>query len=111
MKRLPELCDPEVTPALIHGDAQQNNFISTAKGTYVIDPAIYYGHPEIDLAYVDYFQPVPDDLFDGYLEEMPINPGFSERRDLWRISGYLAAVAAEGSAYMNSLTNALRRYL
>lgn len=111
IKRLPELCGPPVTPTLIHGDAQQNNFVSTATGAYVIDPAIYYGHPEVDLAFVDYFQPVPDDLFAGYREEMPIDPGFSERRDLWRISGYLAAVAAEGAPYLNSLANALRRYV
>jgi protein-ribulosamine 3-kinase len=111
IKRLPELCGPETTPTLVHGDAQQNNFISTAKGTFVIDPAIYYGNPEIDLAFIDYFQPVPDDVFDGYREEMPIDSGFFERRDLWRISGYLAAVAVEGSAYLSNLTKALQRYL
>jgi len=54
--RLPELCGPTVAPALLHGDAQQNNFISTAAGAMLIDTAtIYYGHPEIDLALVDYF--------------------------------------------------------
>ena len=111
IKRLPELCGPEVTPTLLHGDAQQNNFISTAKGPYVIDPAIYYGNPELDLAYIDYFQPVPEDVFDGYKEEMPISQGFYERRDLWRVSGYLAAVAVEGSYYLEMLTDALQRYL
>ena len=111
IKRLPELCGPETTPTLVHGDAQQNNFISTADGTYVVDPAIYYGNPEIDLAFVGYYEPVPDDVFEGYREEMPIDSGFSERRDLWRIYGYLAAVAVEGSPYLSSLTNALRRYL
>lgn len=109
--RLPQLCGPPTTPALIHGDAQQNNFISTAQGTYVIDPAIYYGHPEIDLAYVDVFQPVPHEVFEGYRELMPIDPGFSERRDLWRISGYLAAVAVEGSPYLQLLADSLRPYL
>ena len=29
ISRLPELCGPEVAPTLLHGDAQQNNFIST----------------------------------------------------------------------------------
>ena len=111
IKRLPELCGPEIGPTLVHGDAQQNNFISTATGTFVIDPAIYYGNPEIDLAFIDYFQPVPDDLFAGYSEERPIDSGFFARRDLWRISGYLAAVAVEGSAYLGRLTNALQRYL
>jgi fructosamine-3-kinase len=111
IERLPQLCGPPVTPALVHGDAQQNNFISTAAGVYVIDPALYYGHPEIDLAFVDYFQPVPGEVFDGYRQLMPIDPGFPERRDLWRISGYLAAVAAEGSPYLKLLGDSLRPYL
>jgi protein-ribulosamine 3-kinase len=111
IKRLPELCGPEITPTLLHGDAQQNNFISTAEATYVIDPAVYYGYPEIDLATIDYFQPVPDEFFDGYREEMPIDPGFYKRRGLWRIPGYLAGVAVEGACYLDLLKNALQGYL
>lgn len=109
--RLPELCGPETKPSLLHGDAQQNNFISTAKGTYLIDPAVYYGNHEVDLALIDSFQPVPNDLFDAYREEMPIDPGFWERRDLWRIPLYLAAVALEGPMHQNRLTDALGKYL
>jgi fructosamine-3-kinase len=109
--RLPELCGPEVTPTLLHGDAQQNNFVSTEEGAVVIDPAVYYGNPEMDLAYVDYFQPVPDDVFAGYREELPIDAGFPERRDLWRLWGYLAAVTVEGPVHMGKLTGALRTYL
>jgi len=109
--RLPKLCGLEVIPTLLHGDAQQNNFVSTAEGTYVIDPAIHYGNPELDLAYVDYFQPVPQDVFAAYQEEMPIDPGFSERRNLWRIAGYLAAVAVEGGEYLGMLTEAVQPYL
>ncbi|RKX24927.1 MAG: hypothetical protein DRP45_07095 [Candidatus Zixiibacteriota bacterium] len=111
ISRLPELCGPEITPALLHGDAQQNNFISTAEGSFVIDPAIFYGNPEWDLALIDSWQPVPDAVFDGYREEIPIDSGFSERRDLWRVPLYLAAVAIEGSMHLNRLTGALQEYL
>lgn len=109
--RLPALCGPDVAPVLLHGDAQQNNFISTAAGAVVIDPAVYYGHPEMDLAYIDYFQAVPDDVLDAYQEELPIEPGFWERRELWRVWGYLAAVTVEGPAYLSKLTQAVQKYL
>ncbi len=109
--RLPDLCGPVVMPTLLHGDAQQNNFISTEKGTVVIDPAVYYGHPEIDLALIDYFQPVPDDVFDGYRDETPIDPGFAERRDLWRIGAYLAVITVDGAGYLGKLTAAVQKYL
>jgi protein-ribulosamine 3-kinase len=111
ISRLPELGGPEIAPSLLHGDAQQNNFISTDMGAVVIDPAVYYGNPEIDLAAIDYFQAVPDDVFDGYQDVLPIDPGFRERRDLWRVWGYLAAVTVEGSSYLGQLTEAVQKYL
>ena len=111
ISRLPELCGPEVVPSLLHGDAQQNNFISAERGAVVIDPAVYYGNPEMDLAYIDIFQAVPHDVFDGYRDEMPMDPGFAERRDLWRIWGYLAAVTVEGSSYLGRLTRAVQQYV
>jgi protein-ribulosamine 3-kinase len=111
ISRLPELCGPEIVPSLLHGDAQQNNFISTEMGAVVIDPAVYYGNPEVDLACVDYFQAVPDDVFDGYQDELPIDPGFRERRDLWRVWGYLAAVTVEGPVHLGKLTEAVQKYV
>ena len=108
---IPDLCGPEVIPTLLHGDAQQNNFISTENGAVVIDPAVYYGHSEMDLAYIDYFQPVPEDVFIGYRELLPIDPAFHERRDLWRLYGYLAAVEVEGAVHLPKLVNALQKYL
>lgn len=109
--RLPGLDLPDTPPVLLHGDAQQNNFISTAQGTFVIDPACYYGSPEIDLALVDYFQPAPEAVFDGYREILPIAPGFAERRDLWRIPACLAVVTVGGAQYLPMLTRAVQKYL
>ena len=109
-QRLPDLCGLAFTPALLHGDAQQNNFISTAQGTYVIDPAVYYGNPEADLALMDAWQPAPDDFLDGYQEEMPLDPGFYKRRSLWRVPLYLAGVAIEGPIHLGRLTHALEEY-
>jgi len=111
ISRVLELCGPEVVPTLLHGDAQQNNFISTETGAVVIDPAVYYGNPEIDLAFIDYFQRVPADVFDGYQDELTIDPGFWERRDLWRVWGYLAAVTVEGTSHLGKLTEAVRKYV
>lgn len=113
--RLPELCGPEPRPRLLHGDAQQNNFVSTATGAVVIDPAPHFGHPEVDLALVDYFTPVPDDVFDAYRETRPVDPGFGERRELWRMHGYLAVVAVDGHSWfgrrhLDRLAAAVARY-
>lgn len=94
--RLDELCGPEPTPRLLHGDAQQNNYVSTSDGAYMVDVAPYFGHPELDLALVDVFEPVPVAVFDAYREVADIDAGFEGRRELWRIFSYLAIVANDG---------------
>jgi fructosamine-3-kinase len=114
-ERLPALAGPEPRPLLLHGDAQQNNFVSTAAGAVVIDPAPYFGHPEADLALVAYFQPVPDEVFEAYREIAPLDRGFPERRELWRLPAYLAVVAVDGPGpfgrrYLGRLAGAVRLY-
>jgi len=113
--RLPDLCGPDPLPSLLHGDAQQNNFVSTPAGAVVVDPAPYFGHPEIDLSLIDYFQPVPDDVFDAYRDVAPIAPGVEERRELWRVFGYLAVVTVDGQTsfgrrFLTRLADAVHRY-
>jgi protein-ribulosamine 3-kinase len=109
--RLHGLCGPKVEPSLLHGDAHQNNFLSTAKGPVMIDPAVYYGHPEMDLAFVDFFAPVSEELFQGYQEIAPLEHGFVQRRDLWRIPAWLAMVELDGPQHLDKLMAALRHYV
>jgi protein-ribulosamine 3-kinase len=107
--RLPELCGPAPAPALLHGDAQKNNWISSAQGAVVIDPAVHYGHPEFDLALLGYFEAVPEAVFDGYRELRPIDAGFAERCELWRLAANLAVVTLDAS-YLDRIAHAVRLY-
>jgi protein-ribulosamine 3-kinase len=109
--RLPDLCGPVVTPTLLHGDAHQNNVLATPHGPVFIDPAVYFGHPEIDLAHVDIFTPVADDLFTAYAEIMPIDPGFGRRRNLWRLPMWLAMVEVDGLQHVDGLQAILHTLL
>ena len=81
----------------------------------MVDACPYFGHPEIDIAHVDYFQSVPEELFDGYREVLLIDAGFAGRRKLWRLYAYLAMItvdgdAAFGRASLTRLDDALRLY-
>lgn len=114
---LPELCGPDPVPSLLHGDAQQNNFVSTAGGAAVTDVAPYYGHPEVDLAQVEIFSAAPADpaLLRAYGQLVPVDSGFAWRRELWRLHGYLAAVAVAGAgpfgrSFLPRLAAALHQY-
>jgi len=115
LDRLPQIGGPEPRPTLLHGDAQQHNFVSTDHGVVVIDVAPYFGHSELDLALIDWVHPVPDVVFDAYQEVLPIDQGFPERRELWRIFGYLAGIAVSGGPafgrfMLGRLTDAVRLY-
>lgn len=113
--RLPERSGPEPGPRLLHGDAQHHNFLSTDAGAVVIDASPYFGHPEIDLALLDYFSPVPPETWSAYEEIRPIDVGFDQRRELWRVFAYLGiltvdAAAEFGRSFRTRLQNALDRY-
>jgi protein-ribulosamine 3-kinase len=113
--RLPSLCGPDPAPALLHGDAQQNNFVSTANGAVLVDVAPYFGHPEYDLALVDYISPADPALFRAYAELAPVDAGFAGRRELWRLPVYLAVIGVDGAnpfgrSFLPRLDAALRQY-
>jgi fructosamine-3-kinase len=116
-RRLTERCGPPVRPTLLHGDAHQNNFLSTAQGPVLIDPSVYYGHPEMDLAYLDFFAemgffaPTPAAFYAGYGEVAPVADGFDQRRNLWRIPAWLAMVQVDGPQHMTKLSAALQNYV
>ena len=115
--RLPDIAGPDPQPSLLHGDAQQNNFVTTATAAaaVVIDAAPYFGHPELDLALLDFFHPVPKDVLDAYRDITPIDPGFNERKELWRLPSYLAIITVdgrgpEGRAAIENLASAISTY-
>ena len=115
ISKVNSLSGPDPHPTLLHGDAQQHNFVSTDTGAAIIDPAPYFGHPEMDLAQIDVYNPVPGAVFDAYREVARIDSGFDERRELWRLWCYLAAVTVEqstpfGRRMFRRLSDAVNRY-
>ncbi|MCE2490605.1 MAG: fructosamine kinase family protein, partial [Anaerolineae bacterium] len=74
-------------PALIHGDVWATNLLaSKGRITAFLDPAIYYAHEEIELAYTTLFGSrgltFGDPFYRRYHEIRPNSPGFFEERRL-----------------------------
>ncbi|MGH3258900.1 MAG: hypothetical protein ACRDOU_26460 [Streptosporangiaceae bacterium] len=64
---------------------------------------------------LDFFQPVPGDVLAAYHEITPIDPGFPERKELWRLPSYLAIITVdgrgpEGRAAIEKLASAISTY-
>jgi len=100
--RLEGLIAPPRAPALLHGDVWTTNVL--ARGDQItgfLDPAVYYGHPEIELAFITLFNTFGDAFFRRYHELRPIEDGFFERRrDLYNLYPLLLHVRLFCSGYV-----------
>jgi fructosamine-3-kinase len=98
--RLDELL-PAEPPARLHGDLWNGNVLWGTDGhAWVIDPAAYCGHREMDLATLALFGlPQLERLVDAYQETHPLSDGWEERIALHQLFPLLvhAAMPAGGS--------------
>jgi fructosamine-3-kinase len=109
--RLPELCGPPEPPARLHGDLWGGNAITGPQGEPVlIDPAVYGGHREMDLAMMRLFGGFNSRVFDAYNEIWPLQPGHKDRVRLFQLYPLLVHVLLLGGSYAVQLMTALRHY-
>lgn len=108
--RLDDLMPP-VKPSLIHGDLWGGNYLFDQKGSAVlIDPAVYYGHPEMDLAFSKMFGGFSVEFYDGYESVSPTEAGFSERVPLYNLYPLLVHVNLFGGHYTSQAAAVLKNY-
>lgn len=110
LARLPELCGPPEPPARLHGDLWSGNLMVGEAGEPVlIDPAVYGGYREMDLAMMRLFGGFPARAFDAYAERAPLAPGAGERVALHQLYPLLVHVLLFGGGYAGDFATALRR--
>lgn len=104
------LCEPEA-PALIHGDLWAGNMITGNDGKgWLIDPAVYYGHPEADLAMTELFGGFSGRFYAAYREVSHLEAGYEDRRDIYNLYHLLNHLNLFGGGYLGSVLAVLRRY-
>jgi fructosamine-3-kinase len=80
-KRLDEIF-PVEPPALIHGDLWSGNFMVNEIGeAVIIDPAVYYGHREMDLGMSQLFGGFSNEFYEAYQAHYPLENGWQQRMD------------------------------
>jgi fructosamine-3-kinase len=109
--RLPDLAAPAEPPARLHGDLWSGNVMVGAGGEpWVVDPAPYGGHREVDLAMLHLFgRPAPATI-DAYQEVTPLAPGWRERLSLWQLEPLLVHAVLFGPGYGDQAHQVLRRF-
>jgi fructosamine-3-kinase len=103
---------PEEAPALLHGDLWAGNVLGDEAGNPVlIDPAVYYGHREIELAFTNLFGGFSEAFYRAYTEEFPLADGFEERIPVYNLYPLLVHLNLFGRTYYAPLQRTLERYV
>ncbi len=110
--RLDDLCGPGEPPARLHGDLWSGNVLTGAGGRpWLIDPAAYGGHREVDLAMLSLFGAPGPRMLESYGDAAPLAAGHEDRVALWQVMPLLAHAALFGGGWGASAVSAMRRYV
>ncbi|HRQ71598.1 MAG TPA: fructosamine kinase family protein [Phycisphaerales bacterium] len=108
--RLGEIIDEPPHPSLLHGDVWGGNVIARAgRVAAFIDPAIYHGHPEVELAFITLFTTFGRAFFERYAELRQFDEGFwDQRREVYLLYPLLVHARLFGGGYGAQAASILR---
>lgn len=99
-------------PSLLHGDLWSGNYMVAADGyPCLIDPAIYYGNREAEIAYTKLFGGFPDKFYIAYNKCYPLSiKGLGKRLDIYNLYPLLVHHNLFGGIYLNAVETILNRF-
>ena len=101
---------PNEPPARLHGDLWTGNVLADRTGRpWLIDPAAYGGHREMDLAMLDLFGSIPARVAAAYDEVSPLADGWRDRIPLWQLFPLLVHAVLFGGGYVSQSHDLARR--
>jgi fructosamine-3-kinase len=102
---------PDEAPALLHGDLWSGNFMVADNGQAAIfDPAIYYGHREMDLAMTQLFGGFEMRFYQAYHESFPLHTGWQLRTEIFQLYPLLVHLLLFGVQYLQRVSSILMRF-
>jgi len=108
---LPSLL-PDEKPALLHGDLWSGNYLVDDQGSAtLVDPAVYYGNREAEIAFTHLFGGFQPDFYQGYTEAMPLGNDFQERIPIYNLYPLMVHVNLFGSGYLGAVERTLTRFV
>lgn len=109
-KELPSIF-PEEPPALLHGDLWSGNYMAGNQGEPIImDPAVYYGHREMDLAMTKLFGGFNNRMYEAYHQQYPLEKGWESRIPICNLYPLLVHVNLFGGGYLQQVKNIVNQF-
>ncbi|MDG4945785.1 fructosamine kinase family protein [Weeksellaceae bacterium KMM 9713] len=98
-------------PSLIHGDLWNGNYIINAEGEIaLIDPAIYYGHPMMDIGMAKLFGGFEKDFFEAYRENTDDTSNWGTQIELAQYYYLLIHLNIFGRSYLPQVQHIKEKY-
>ncbi|MGO1462962.1 MAG: fructosamine kinase family protein [Marinobacter sp.] len=88
-------------PSLLHGDLWSGNVLFDAKQPWLIDPAVYCGDREADLAMTEMFGGFGRRFYEAYDRIYPRSEVYLQKRDIYNLYHYLNHYNLFGSGYLD----------
>ena len=102
---------PDEPSSLIHGDLWSGNFLVNSEGLpCLIDPAVAFAPREMDLGMMHLFGGFDNRLFRVYEETFPLQAGWKDRLDLWKLYYLLVHLNIFGAGYKSRVTSIISKY-
>ncbi len=99
-------------PSLLHGDLWTGNYMRDEAGVPVlIDPAVYYGNREAELAMTKLFGQFPEEFYETYNFEYPLQSGWEYRENIYKLYHIFNHYNLFGDGYYRETINLLKYYL
>jgi fructosamine-3-kinase len=98
-------------PVILHGDLWGGNYIVDDRGeACLIDPAVYFGHREAELAMTRLFGGFETSFYRAYEDAAPLADGHEERLPIYQLYHVLNHLNLFGGAYLGQSRRILQYY-
>jgi protein-ribulosamine 3-kinase len=77
----------------------------------LIDPAVYYGHREAELAFTELFGGYSSAFYAAYKEAWPLDPEYHQRKELYNLYHLMNHVNLFGEGYGGGVDSILTRFV
>lgn len=101
---------PHEKPSLLHGDLWSGNKMNTLKGPAIFDPAVYYGHREMDIAMTRLFGGFDESFYTSYNNEFKLEKDYKKRTDICNLYPLLVHVKLFGVSYLTDVLQTIKSF-
>ncbi len=93
--------------SLVHGDLWSGNLLFSFEQIYLIDPAIYYGDREVDIAMSEMFGGFSKEFYSTYDEQLPLSKAYQDKAIIYNLYHYLNHYNLFGDSYLHDCEEGL----